>query len=235
MSSHTIKSRPTARPVASDPLQIAVATLDGFNHHYALFRDCARAAKHDFEAGNWLAISHTSRDRIDFYDRRVLETVARLETDFGCKDIDDAHWQEVKRHYIGLLVDHKQPECAETFFNSVSCKILHRSYFHNRCLFVRPAISTEHIDADPPSYRSYYPRQHGLRHALIDIVLDFRLERRFADFRADLANLLAAFRQRFPRPFRLEANHQIQVLSSLFFRNRTAYLVGRVVNGYQAY
>jgi isocitrate dehydrogenase kinase/phosphatase len=214
---------------------IARATLDGFNRHYELFRDCARLAKGYFEVGNWLAIGHVSRDRIDFYDRRVAETVARLEVDFGCASIDDSRWAEVKRHYIALLIDHQQPECAETFFNSVSCKILQRTYFHNRCLFVRPAVSTEHIDADPPSYRSYYPRQNGLRQALIDIVLDFRLERRFADFRRDLTNLLAAFRQRFPRPLRLEANHQIQVLSSPFFRNRTAYVVGRVVNGYQSH
>jgi isocitrate dehydrogenase kinase/phosphatase len=34
-----------------------------------------------------------------------------------------------------------------------------------------------------------------------------------------------------PRPYRLEANHQIQMLSSLFYRDRTAYAVGRVVNG----
>jgi isocitrate dehydrogenase kinase/phosphatase len=214
---------------------IAQATLDGFNLHYALFRDCARTAKRQFEAGNWLAIAHTSQDRIDFYDRRVAETVARLEREFACAHIDDARWEEVKRRYITLLIDHKQPECAETFFNSVSCKILHRTYFHNRCLFVRPAVSTEHIDADPPSYRSYYPRQHGLRHALIDIVLDFRLERRFGDFRRDLVNMLGAFRKQFPRPFRLEANHQIQVLSSLFFRNRTAYVIGRIVNGYQTH
>src|SRR5206468_10559282 len=124
---------------------------------------------------------------------------ARLETDFGCKDIDDAHWQEVKRHYIGLLVDHKQPECAETFFNSVSTKILHRAYFHNRCLFVRPAVSTEHIDADPPSYRSYYPRQHGLRQAVMDVILDFDLKPRFGDFRLDLQHVLAGFRRLLPR------------------------------------
>ncbi|MEP6943057.1 MAG: bifunctional isocitrate dehydrogenase kinase/phosphatase [Betaproteobacteria bacterium] len=212
---------------------IAQATLDGFDHHYALFRDCARAAKRHFEARNWLAIAHTSQDRIDFYDRRVAEIVARLEREFDCAQIDETRWEEVKRHYIVMLIDHKQPECAETFFNSVSCKILHRTYFHNRCLFVRPAVSTEHIDAEPPSYRSYYPRQHGLRHALIDIVLDFRLECRFADFRRDLINLLATCRAHFPRRFELEANHQIQVLSSLFFRNRTAYVVGRIANGYQ--
>jgi isocitrate dehydrogenase kinase/phosphatase len=229
------RPRPIAVAVPAEPSAIARATLDGFNHHYALFRDCARIAKAHFEAGNWLAIAHTSQDRIDFYDRRVAETVARLEREFGCARIDEAQWEAVKREYIALLIDHKQPECAETFFNSVSCKILHRTYFHNRCLFVRPAVSTEHIDADPPSYRSYYPRQHGLRDALIDIVLDFRLERRFADFRRDLRNILAAFRSRFPHPFVLEANHQLQVLSSLFFRNRTAYIVGRVINGFHSY
>ncbi|HEY2864108.1 MAG TPA: bifunctional isocitrate dehydrogenase kinase/phosphatase [Casimicrobiaceae bacterium] len=231
-----IAPRPDPAPGApASPQAIAQATLDGFNRHYALFRDCAAAAKRHFETGNWLGISHVSHERIDFYDRRVAETVTRLRAEFGCAHNDDARWEEVKRHYVALLIDHKQPECAETFFNTVSCKILDRSYFHNRCLFVRPAISTEHIDADPPSYRSYYPRPHGLRHVLIDIILDFRLEPRFADFRADLAHILAAFRRRFPRPFQLRANHQIQVLSSLFFRNRTAYIVGRVINGYNAY
>ncbi|HTP45690.1 MAG TPA: bifunctional isocitrate dehydrogenase kinase/phosphatase [Casimicrobiaceae bacterium] len=229
------RPRPLELASPAEPAAIARAALDGFERHYALFRDCARAAKRHFESGNWLAIAHTSQDRIDFYDRRVLETVARLEREFGCARIDEARWEAVKRHYIGLLIDHKQPECAETFFNSVSCKILHRTYFHNRCLFVRPAVSTDHIDSDPPSYRSYYPRQHGLRQALIDVILDFHLERRFADFRRDLRNILAAFRARFPRPFVLEANHQLQVLSSLFFRNRTAYIVGRVINGFHAY
>src|ERR1700694_1685843 len=242
-STNSTSSPPTSKPrtrprrisasrATASSQAIAQVTLDGVNRHYELFRDCARLAKSYFEAGNWLAIGHVSGDRIDFYDRRVVETVARLELDFGCASIDDSRWAEVKRHYIALLIDHKQPECAETFFNSVSCRTLHRTFFHNRCLFVRPAVSTEHIDADPPSYRSYYPRQRGLRQALIDVVLDFRLERRFADFRRDLRNLLRAFRSRFPRPFVLQANHQRQVLSSLFFRNRTAYIVGRVINGF---
>ena len=224
------------RPTAEQARAVAIAMLEGFDQHYALFRDCARAARRDFEAGNWLAIQQVGRDRIDFYDRRVLEAAERLEREFRSAGLDrDALWEQVKLHYIGLLIDHKQPECAETFFNSVSVKILHRVYFHNRFIFVRPAISTEHIDADPPTYRSYYPLQQGLRNALVDIVLDAGFERRFADFRRDLANALAAFRARFPRPFRLEANHQIQVLSSPFFRNQTAYIVGRIVNGIHTY
>jgi isocitrate dehydrogenase kinase/phosphatase len=226
-------------PPVEQARAIAVALLDGFNKHYALFRECARAAKRHFEAGNWLAIQHVARDRIDFYDRRVVETAERVAREFRTASLDgagsDSLWEQVKLHYIGLLIDHKQPECAETFFNSVSAKILHRVYFHNRFIFVRPAISTEHIDAEPPSYKSYYPLQQGLRDALVDIVLDLGFERRFADFRRDLTNLLRAFRTRFPRPFALEPNHQIQVLSSPFFRNQTAYVVGRVVNGTSTY
>ncbi len=234
LASKSLVPRPT--PTAEQARAIARALLDGFDKHYALFRECARAARRHFEAGDWLAIQHVARDRIDFYDRRVLEAAERLEREFRSAGLDgDALWEQVKLHFIGLLIDHKQPECAETFFNSVSVKILHRVYFHNRFIFVRPAISTEYIDADPPSYRSYYPLQQGLRDVLVDIVLDMGFERRFADFGRDLRNVLAAFRARLPRPFRLEANHQIQVLSSPFFRDQTAYIVGRVINGISTY
>ena len=216
-------------------LAVAIALREGFDRHYALFRDCARAAKTHFENGNWRALRHLAGDRIDYYDRRVEETVARIEREFRTAGLGgsgaDALWVSAKGHYISLLIEHKQPECAETFFNSVTCKILHRTYFNNRFIFVRPAISTAHIEADPPTYRSYYPVEHGLRHALVDIVLDFQLDARFTDFRQDLRRVLAAFRRRLARPFRREANHQIQVLSTLFFRDQTAYIVGRVVNG----
>lgn len=224
------------RSAADDPAQaIARALLAGFDKHYALFRECARAAKRHFEAGHFLAIGHVARDRIDFYDRRVAETAERVRRDFAAVGLDgadaEALWARVKRHYVAMLAEHRQPECAETFFNTVSCKLLARDYFHNRAMFVRPAVATEYLDADLPAYRSYYPRERGLRAAVIDLILDFRLERRFADFRRDLANLLRAFRTRLPRPLRLDANFQIQVLSGLFFRNRSAYIVGRIVNG----
>jgi len=227
------EARAASDSIAVEARGIARLVLEGFDHHYAVFRECARAAKRHFEAGNWRAIRHVGHDRIDYYDRRVVETVERIEREFRLAGLDgtgaDALWERVKLHFIGLLIDHKQPECAETFFNSVSCKILRRTYFHNRFIFVRPAISTEHIEADPPTYRSYYAQADGLRHALVDIVLDFDLSPRFADFRRDLINLLGAFRRRQPRPYRMEANHQIQVLSSLFFRDQTAYAVGRVL------
>jgi isocitrate dehydrogenase kinase/phosphatase len=225
-----------ARPPPTTPARaVALALLAGFDKHYALFRDCARAAKRHFETGQFLSIVHVARDRIDFYDRRVSETAEHLRREFGAFGIEgdgaEALWTRVRPHYVALLAEHRQPECAETFFNSVSCRLLDRDYFHNGAMFVRPAVATEYLDAGEPAYRSYYPRERGLRTALIDLILDFRLERASPTSAATSRTCSSAFRRRLPRPFVLDANFQIQVLSSLFFRNRSAYIVGRVVNG----
>jgi len=216
-------------------LIIAQVMLQGFNKHYRIFRAACQAAKRHFETGNWPAVQQAYRERIDFYGKRVMEAVQRIETRFRTDLLDDAAWQQIKLHYIGLLTYHKQPECAETFFNSVCCKILHRTYFHNNFIFVRPAVSTEHIDADPPSYRSYYPGKYGLRRTLARMLQDIGLQRPFAHPRRDLGCVLRMWHKVLPRPLRLEANHQIQILSSLFYRNKGAYLVGKMINGNQEY
>src|SRR5262245_32722060 len=189
---------------------IAQGTLDGFNRHYRLFRETSRYARSLFEGGQWAEIQRISRERIQFYERRVTETVEYLQRRFGTDGLPDAIWQQVKLHYVGLLTNHRQPELAESFFNSVSCRILHRSYYHNDFLFVRPALSTEHIDSDPPTYRSYYPARDGLRPTLTRILRDFGLRNPFRDLQRDLRWLLRALREHLPRPLKLEANHQIQ-------------------------
>lgn len=141
---------------------IARAMIDGFNRHYRLFRAESARAKHRFETADWAGQQRAQRERIEFYDLRVKECVTRLEREFQASQQPMEVWQQAKLLYIGMLVDHRQPELAETFFNSVTTKILHRSYFQNDFIFVRPAISTEYIEPEDPSshttYRCYYPQ-----------------------------------------------------------------------------
>jgi isocitrate dehydrogenase kinase/phosphatase len=210
---------------------IAVALLEGFNKHYRLFRQISREAKGRFEAADWPAVRHAHAERIQYYDDRVRETVERLQRQFDTASLADALWQEIKLQYVSLLTHHKQPELAETFFNTVSCKILQRTYYHNDFMFVRPAVSTEYLESDPPSYRSYYPLKDGLRSVWRQILRDCDLKLPFDDLVRDLRCILRAVRAELPRPLRLEANHQIQVLSSLFFRNKRTYLIGKIING----
>jgi len=212
-------------------LAMAQVLLEGFNKHYRLFRQLSREAKGRFERADWLGVRQAHAERIQFYDQRVQEATERLRREFDTDALPDALWQDIKMQYVGLLTNHKQPELAETFFNSVSCRILHRTYYHNDFMFVRPAVATEYMESDPPAYRSYYPLEHGLREVLRQILDDLDLRRPFADRARDFRYVLRAVREALPRPIRLEANHQIQVLSSLFYRNKRCYLIGKVING----
>ena len=131
--------------------RIADTLIEGFDKHYRLFQECTAASKSRFENAQWQEGQQAVRDRIQFYDDRVKETTELLNRRLHAETLSDAVWQQAKLIYIGLLTDRKQPELAETFFNSVYCKILHRTYFHNEFIFVRPAVSTEYIESDPPT------------------------------------------------------------------------------------
>ncbi|MBR7793929.1 bifunctional isocitrate dehydrogenase kinase/phosphatase [Undibacterium sp. FT147W] len=215
---------------------IARTILDGFDKHYHLFRISSQQAKQFFETGDWKAAQIAARERIQFYDTRVRECVRTLEDDYDENDLTDEVWREVKLHYMGLLIDHLRPELAETFFNTVCTKLLNRNYFHNDFIFVRPATSTEYIERDdtPPTYRVYYPATDGLNYTIKRIVTNFQLNTPFEDLDRDVAVVEARLREHFGRE-KLEPNHQIQVLANLFYRNKSAYIIGKGINGNREY
>ncbi|MBP7627556.1 MAG: bifunctional isocitrate dehydrogenase kinase/phosphatase [Zoogloea sp.] len=218
-------------PVA---LAIAQAMIEGFNKHYRIFRETSRRAKESFEAADWQGQLAAVRDRVQFYDDRVNEAVQRLHEEFDAASIDDATWQAAKLQYIGLLINHKQPELAETFFNSVTTKILHRDYFNNTYLFARPAISTDYIESFPPTYSSYYPADEGLRATIRRLIEDFDWQRAFEDLDRDVDYLMRSVQAHLGGAWpKMEVNCQIQVLYSAFYRNKTAYIIGKAINGYE--
>lgn len=164
------------------------------------------------------------------YDTRVEEAVRALIDRFPEAEVDESLWPAIKLAYIGLIHSHKQPECAETFYNSVACAVLHRRYYNNDFIFWRAAVATEHLEGESPSYRCFYPLRDGLKNTLKAIVLSFDLANPWENLHRDLRNVVHALRQHFPRPARARPDLQIQVLASLFFRNKGAYIVGRIIN-----
>jgi isocitrate dehydrogenase kinase/phosphatase len=212
--------------------QIALALIQGFNKHYTLFRATSKEAKIRFEQANWPGVHKAVRERIRFYDDRVDECVERLRIAFDAQQIDNATWQQIKLLYIGLLLNHKQPELAETFFNSVTTRILRREYFRNDFMFVRPTLSTDNIEAAvTPIYRSYYAKEDGLRGAIRTIIGDFDWQRPFADLESDTRHVYHAVRRHLKGMPAREVNFQIQVLGSAFYRNKAAYIIGKAING----
>jgi isocitrate dehydrogenase kinase/phosphatase len=212
---------------------IARLILQGFDKHYGLFRNVSAAAKDRFERAAWDEGREAAKERIKMYDRRVAEAVQAVMTRYPQTEHDESLWPEVKLAFISLLYEHRQPECAETFYNSVACRVLHRKYFNNEFIFWRPAISTEYLEGAAPVYRCHYPGQDGLQRTLLEILTGFGIARPWENLRRDVRYLLTALKEVFPGRWRMQPNFQFQVLASLFFRNKGAYAVGRIINGGQ--
>ncbi len=210
---------------------VAQAILDGFNRHYSLFRQYSREGKECFAAADWTKAAEVSRERIQGYELRVQETVDKIQREFPEVSKNNELWPRIKIVFIGKLMDHLQCECAETFYNSVACRVLHRDYYNSDYIFWRPAISVQYLRGSQPTYRSFYPESDGLRRSLLEILTGFGLPIPFENLRRDVRYLERAMLEQRSTGWKAKPNYQIQVLGSPFFRNKGAYIVGRLING----
>ena len=210
--------------------EIADLILKGFRRHFALFQKITAQAQQGFTQRNWLELQRISSERISYYDLRVNETLALLQHKLTGSELDECLWQQVKQQYQQYLLFHPQAELAETFYNSVFCRLYERKYFHNQNIFVESTLSKQRLPAPVASvYESYFPAQYGLKQSIRAIVASFQLQVPFVDLERDIRLLV--------RTFIGQSSHghfpvhlvRFDILKSLFFRNKAAYIVGRVV------
>ena len=221
-----------ARMIELDARRIAETILDGFNRHYRIFLEITAAARQRFEAADWKGQRQAASDRINLYTRRVAEATDRLKAEFGLdQEVDEELWREVKLRYIGLLYEHKQPELAETFYNSVFTWLFHRRHYNNDNIFVRPGLSTEYLDDNEPVYDSYYPTRHGLTRSVRGILKALPCSLPFENFNRDVRRLVRHVKSKSLPELELRRHFHLQVLRAPFYRNKAAYIVGRAING----
>lgn len=212
--------------------RIASTILDGFDRHYRIFLEITAAAKQRFADCDWKGQRQAASDRINLYAQRVTEATDRLKHEFNLEsEVDEELWREVKLRYIGLLYEHKQPELAETFYNSVFTYLFHRRYYNNDNIFVRPGLSTEFLDDDDPVYDSYYPTRHGLTRSVRSILRACECSLPFENIDRDVRHLVRHVKMTHLPGLELRQHFHLQVLRAPFYRNKAAYIVGRAVNG----
>ena len=232
LATQTAGTKDRASMTELNARRIAETILDGFNRHYRIFLEITAAAKPRFDARDWRGQRQAASDRINLYAQRVTESTARLKEEFGLEnEVDEELWREVKLQYIGLLYEHKQPELAETFYNSVFTWLFHRRYYNNGNIFVRPGLSTEFLDDSDPVYHSYYPTWQGLTLSLRAILNACDCGLAFEDINRDVRHLVAQIKMRRLTGMELRKHFHLQVLRSPFYRNKAAYIVGRAING----
>lgn len=208
------------------PKGVAYAILKGFDKSFRLYCNISAAAKQRFEKARWQECQAASKQRIDLYEQSLIETVNCIYEDFLPQKQGKSFWQQVKKDYTNLLLNHPQFELAETFFNSVIGRVFKHQFIDDNVMFV------------------HSHRCHLVRETLFDLIVTFdtsislkttieaildtfKFKVEYEDYNRDLQNMMQAIKQQLDIVTRTSIT-AVEMLKPTFFRGKAAYAIGRM-------
>ncbi|WP_229805072.1 bifunctional isocitrate dehydrogenase kinase/phosphatase [Saccharospirillum salsuginis] len=205
--------------------QLADLILAGFDRHYRKFRHYSHLARDGFLKAEWRYLQDIHRERVDLYDDQVDHCIATLKDRF--EHLSPEGWQSVKQAYSKRLERHRQPDLAETFYNSVFCRLFHRRYFNNEHIFVESDALWRHYETDETLIRRYWV-DGNLEAVFLNMLEDMELGLPLENPHRDVRHLMHRFAQEAPNLARAANRYSIDLITAPFFRNKACYLIGRL-------
>ncbi|MGI0116821.1 bifunctional isocitrate dehydrogenase kinase/phosphatase [Zooshikella sp. RANM57] len=206
---------------------VASSVLEGFANYRSTFTYITLGAKRRFESACWLDVQQASMDRINLYDDAVAAVTDCLTQEVAQGYTQLSVWKDAKRYYTELVRSRTDGELAETFFNSIFCRIFRHHEIKPENLFVfstQPKVKA----ADEASIIISYRPAFGLVKMVDRILMDFSFAIPYADRRQDVVNIIRTAQHQLGFVFADSKDMEIDIIRSVFYRNKAAYLVGRV-------
>ncbi len=207
---------------------IARLILEGFDDYREHFRQITDGARARFEQAQWQATQLAAAERIALYEVKVGETSRRLCAAHSTEELLDVQlWPLVKSAYIDLIDLRLDDELSETWYNSIFCSLFSHDLISDGCMFIHTTRPSPRAHERPPQTRSYRP-EGRLHTALSAILDDFRFDVSYDDRAGDLERLEVQLREHLPDWVCKDRELCIELFASPLYRNKGAYLVGRI-------
>jgi len=211
--------------------RFARAILNGFESYFADFQNITLAAKSRFENADWHGMQLASTERIDLYKAKVNNVYQYVELIAGEQLHDFEFWREARGVYEGLIEGHNNFEIAETFFNSVYCAVFKHRQIRNEYAFVFSALG-DMPPADVSKVYRTYRLQGSMASLLRNLLEDYAFTIPYENLDRDITHIIEVIDSYLAPRFDLSGvDIEFQVLEHHFYRNKGAYIVGRIVAG----
>lgn len=212
--------------IATDSLPEAAAEIisDAFQRYMSHFHLVTARAPVRFELRDWLAIQRDVVERLELYQRAVLPGVSALKELLGDRVRDRNSWSAFKGAYFRRVERRPDAELAETFFNSMTRRVFVTVGVDPEVEFVAPLVV-----APPEGAHARVTKTFVKTGKLVDLVHRVLSEYRF---RVDYENvhrdaeLVTRHIEQVIAPDSIEL---VEVAHPVFFRNKAAYIVGRIL------
>ncbi|HDY2013976.1 TPA: bifunctional isocitrate dehydrogenase kinase/phosphatase [Escherichia coli] len=208
-------------------LLIAQTILQGFDAQYGRFLEVTSGAQQRFEQADWHAVQQAMKNRIHLYDHHVGLVVEQLRCITNGQSTDAAFLLRVKEHYTRLLPDYPRFEIAESFFNSVYCRLFDHSSLTPERLFIFSSQPERRFRTIPrPLAKDFHP-DHGWESLLMRVISDLPLRLRWQNKSRDIHYIIRHLTETLGTDNLAESH--LQVANELFYRNKAAWLVGKLI------
>jgi isocitrate dehydrogenase kinase/phosphatase len=189
------------------------------------FREITSRAASRQERHDWQGIQRDGRDRLDLHLSYVREAITELHELLGPDVRSREAWAEAKQLYADALGDRAEYELAETFFSSVTRRLFSTVGVDAEVEFADSDYDHPRRPAPRPAFTTFsWP---GSTTALVARVLESRhVANRPITFDAErIAGIIDTHRRQAwgARPI-----ESADFLDAVFYRNKGAYLIGRL-------
>jgi isocitrate dehydrogenase kinase/phosphatase len=202
----------------------AETAQQAFFDYQTRFSAITRRARERFLARDWSGSFEDAAERLHFYNDVLDSLASRIRKLMGVRLPERSIWTGIKAVYSSLIACSPAWEIAETFFNSLTRRVFATDGVDQAIEFVDTDFDAPPSSAPITVAKTY--RGQSLPELLCSALTDAFNETCWDDL-GKTAKLAAA---------RIEAARaaknsqpELEIVSSVFYRGRGAYLVGRVL------
>lgn len=211
--------------------RLAKAILNGFDAFFGDFQNVTLGAQVRFENADWQNVHSEMSRRLSMYKLKRDEVAVIAESVAGTALNSHELWRETRSEYARLVRSHRNYEITQTFYNSVYCHIFQHEKIRDHYAFVldQETPASNFGDSIIRSYKIEGDVKVFIREVLS--TTEFALP--FEDMERDIGRVAEVVQAKLLGRFPGESEFRVEVLESIFYRNKAAYAVGRIVVGDQ--
>lgn len=204
--------------------------LNAYQDYQTRFRAITRRAGQHFAQCRWQDMQADTVERLDLYKSIVDATEADLRLRAGSCIESKSLWLQAKIAYTARIANRQEPELAETFFNSITRRIFHTVGVDPRIEFVNSEFDRKPAPSRVSILRRYLA-EGPMAHLIARLLMDFDFQCPFEDLARDSQKVAEKINACIPGQDRSGKSLKIEMAVSPFYRDRGAYLVGRLMAG----
>ena len=214
---------------AVKPSEIAVMIgnqiLDEFDRFYRGFTEITQSAKAAFERRDYSGVLTASRNRLSMYSISMDTLSTRIRDEFPAVSREEPLWEGVKSHYGMLTEKRYEADLALAYMHSVR-----RAIFRSEWKPVTYSLGESKYLSDKfvANVVEVFQTAEMTTQTVLDIFSVPEFSAPFANAVFDATMVSIRVNQTLRKQKMGQAVEKVEVLKGGFFRNRGAYIVGRI-------